>query len=539
MLRAMTRGRRTWVARTPREGPPRNAGRPPGVEPGVTMRAPARREAGPGPRSGIRPGIRPRVLLAWALTTVVGAAACNRTEPSQTSSDAADQAASDRAAPDQAPGADCPTAPIAETQAPDVAPHHETPEFWLGKLRPGAADEVLVPSASLPALAERHADVPGAWRDPLSDAVADPELVAREIEERGAWMKARLDEHRYVEGQSGALAGALTIMASAAAADEVRIVVNEAQLWCVPLDSGLFKEPIDRDFDRNACASLHPGEIVRVLRRSEKGDWHYVDAGHTTGWLHAPKLTPPQPAEHLAPRWRGRHLVPLRDDVPTDGAHQIRLGTVAPIVAERDDAWRVLVPTEDGPVETSVPKSAAVAEGPLPLTRRNVWTMALSQLGREYGWGGRAGQRDCSRLLRDVLVSTGIQMARHSGVQAKLGTQSIDVSELEDAAKTAAIARAARRGVVLLYMKGHILLYLGEDQGQHYGVSAVSEWLEPCEGGPDSVHRIDRVVVTTLEVGRDTERTAFIERISRIVVFAPPGPEDVPTPAEPEAEAAG
>jgi hypothetical protein len=52
-------------------------------------------------------------------------------------------------------------------------------------------------------------------------------------------------------------------------------------------------------------------------------------------------------------------------------------------------------------------------------------------------------------------------------------------------------------------------------------VSSVSEWLEPCDGGPDTVHRIDKVEVTTLELGRGTERTAFIERISRLVVFAP------------------
>ena len=47
----------------------------------------------------------------------------------------------------------------------------------------------------------------------------------------------------------------------------------------------------------------------------------------------------------------------------------------------------------------------------------------------------------------------------------------------------------------------------------------LSEWLEPCPGGPDTVYRIDRVAVSTLELGRDTSRRSFIERMTRVVVF--------------------
>ena len=33
-------------------------------------------------------------------------------------------------------------------------------------------------------------------------------------------------------------------------ADELRMVVDEASLWCVALDDGLYKEPVDLDFGR-------------------------------------------------------------------------------------------------------------------------------------------------------------------------------------------------------------------------------------------------------------------------------------------------
>jgi cell wall-associated NlpC family hydrolase len=148
--------------------------------------------------------------------------------------------------------------------------------------------------------------------------------------------------------------------------------------------------------------------------------------------------------------------------------------------------------------------------------------VAFSELRAPYGWGGRAGERDCSSFLRDALSTYGIQFARHSGVQAELGTDNVDLQGLTEREKLGTIEHWAGRGVVLLYMPGHIMLYLGADGDQHYAISAMSEYLEPCEGGADTVHRIDSVAVTTLEIGRDTERTAFIERLTRLVAFAPP-----------------
>jgi hypothetical protein len=71
-------------------------------------------------------------------------------------------------------------------------------------------------------------------------------------------------------------------------------------------------------------------------------------------------------------------------------------------------------------------------------------------------------------------------------------------------------------------MPGHIMLYLGADEGHDYAVSSLSEYLVPCPGGPDTVYRLDRVAVTNLEVGRGSERTSFIERIERMAVFGPP-----------------
>lgn len=421
----------------------------------------------------------------------------------------------------------CPSASIARAVAPDVSDAHRDPQTWLDKLDPGQAEAVLVAPPRVETLNAAFSEIPGAFRDPLSAEIADPANVATEVAERTGWMRARVDEGRYVQTTEGALTSAEQVVGRAAAVDELRWMVGEAPLWCVPLTSGLFKEPIDPTFDRNRCASVHPGELVRVLRRAEGSPtWSYLDTGHTTGWVADAVMTPPLPIEHMRPLWTGPRLVPMTDAVQTTDGHRIRLGTHVPLRGQDEDGYSVLVPTTEGPVQARVAKAAAVHVGPRPLTRRNLWTMAFAELDSPYGWGGTAGARDCSRFLRDLMVTFGIELARHSGVQAKLGTERVNVGGMTEAAKRSALAKAAQRGVVFLYMPGHIMMYLGRESGRDYAISAISEWLEPCPGGKDTVYRLDRVAVTTLELGRDTERTSYIERITTLVVY---GPE--PTPA--------
>ncbi len=415
----------------------------------------------------------------------------------------------------------CPAAPIDVAVAPGTRPEHRDVEHWLAKLDPGQGDEVLVAPEAIPELNARFATVEGAWRDVFEPALGEPEAVGKSIGERMDWMGERVARGELVEGEAGSFAAAAALVATASAVDALHIVVEESPLWCAPLDSGLYKLPIDRDFDRNRCASLHPGEVARVLRRSADEAWVYVHAGHTTGWLQRPVLTPALPGADLQPIVRGPQLVPLDDDARSEGGLRLRLGTKFPIVGRDGDARRVLVPTTEGLVEDTVRLDARVHEGPLPFTRRNLWSLVLAEQDTPYGWGDTGGHRDCSRLLHDVMASFGFELARHSGVQAKLGTTRVDVSGMSEADKLAALDEWAARGVVLLYMPGHIMLYLGAEDGQHYAVSAISEYLVPCAGGPDTVYRIARVAVTTLELGRGSERTAYVERLATLVVFGP------------------
>ncbi|WP_146155359.1 NlpC/P60 family protein [Enhygromyxa salina] len=448
------------------------------------------------------------------LVAALWLAACGKsTDNAHTSTDETPQAAEH---------SECPSTQLREARAPDVRPEHEDPNFWLADTPD--ADLDLLDADERSYLAARVAELPGGWRDPLGEAGGDPELIERELDERLEWLRGRVSAGKYVETAPGALERAAARVESAAPIEgpALRFVVDETSLWCVPTTEGLFSDPVDLDFDRNRCASLHPGELVRTLRRTPDGAWTYVDAGHSVGWVD--QSTAPTLGPALDPAAAGERLG-IDDTTPrlwlTEDIEELRAGSNFPLLGEDDERRTILVPGLAGPHERELPGTAPASAAALTFTRRAVFEQAFALLEQPYGWGGREGRRDCSRYLHDLFAQFGLRLPRNSAVQAQLGTRSVDLSELDEPAKREAIRAAAREGVVLLYMPGHIMLYLGHDGDHDYGISSLSEYLVPCPGGPDTVHRLDKVAVTTLELGRGSERRAFIERITRMAVFGP------------------
>ena len=431
-------------------------------------------------------------------------------------------AGAESSAPDSTPLSPqpaCPAKPRRVETSPGVEARHRELEFWLGKLAEGEADTPLFSTQSVRDLNGRAREIDGAWRDVIEPDLGDADRIRSQLDERVEWMRGQVLSGKYVESVPGDFARAVARTRAASSMAELRVVAAESDLRCMPLDASLYKEPADPDFDRNNCASLHAGEWVRVLAHLDEGEvrWDYVHAGHSVGWLRDAMWTPPIAVERARSLRAGARWTVTRDDATTRAGLSFRMGTVLPAQGRE----QVLVPTVEGLVPDRFEGEVALrTEGPGAVwTRRGLWGAALSELDSPYGWGGRAGERDCSRLLRDVFMLAGLELARHSAVQAKLGSSVIDVSLLDEAAKRQRIDEAAEQGLVLLYMSGHIMLYLGRDAEHQYGVSSISEFLTPCEGGEDTVNRIDRVAVTTLELGRGTKKRAFIERISTIVVL--------------------
>jgi len=423
-------------------------------------------------------------------------------------------------------------------------------------------DEVLFDVAGLEAFAKQHLEVTDGWHDPRQSPLAARDAWSRVMGERLLAAREHVKAAEWVEGEAGALDSAAAVLELATDVDELRLVVDDLQLWCLPTTKGTYKTPIDLDFDRNRCSEVYGAELVRVLASTQgtsaADTWWLVDAGYAVGWVTDPRWTPPLSAEEVEGFVDTKDAVVASTDVyrPFGEEHPfrlIRLGTRLPratieraaqkpgpapevtatggakpaaLDAEDSPTWGIRIPTPSG-IETIAVTSEIIREqtfvnSPPAFTRRNVLETALRRLGDPYGWGGTRGGRDCSRLVLDLLRFFGLRVGRNSSVQAKYGSELIDVTSQAPDEKRRTIRAAATRGVVLLYMPGHIMLYLGEDGGEDYVLSSISEYVTPCSSTEDYINRIDRVAVTPLSVGADSIRRSFAERITSVQVFGTP-----------------
>lgn len=377
----------------------------------------------------------------------------------------------------------CPEKLAAPLVLPHVTQEQRAASYWIA-LAKDADAEILSASAIADhnaALAQHDRGHPN--DDPLARydlaAPEDPARLKRDLHDRISYMRERIADGRYVDAEGNKLLPAAVAPFEksprvASPGQAAQRALSDTPLRCGPRDAPLYSAPaagkaVDAAFDRNSCSTIRKGELVRVI-----ADWggglRLARTRYAMGWIGASaKLSP------------------------------------------------ALAPAE-----------VAAATPTRPLTRRALYEKAFAYLDQPYGWGGQQGGRDCSRFLMDVFGAFGLELPRHSGLQAQAGSMSIDVEKVgADEERLAMIDAAHERGAVLLHFPGHIMLYLGRSrEGTPMAIHAFAEYLEPCAGGGDSLRVVDRIQVSDLSLGKQTTRRSFLERITRITVLGDiPGPK--------------
>ncbi len=483
------------------------------------------------------------LAVVAALVALTGSCA-GKTPESESAADPA--AAAKRAAAAAAAAPDtCPAFAKAPDILPGVKPEQRELGYWLE--RTGKAtdlDEVLLDAGDIRRLNASYA-VPREAFYPQHDLMTpvNPEVVARKAAGRIAFVRKKVDAGEYVggDGKPAALPdwGPLPV---AEVAPELRVALAPVELHCVPAETDLHvpsptNHEVDPRIDHNACSTLHEQEPLQVLAHWP-GDMMMVQSRYGFGWARADaRLSPPVPAAQAAAFVHGPFAsvtggaLELSAHADAGVATSVPEGARLPIVeAGRKHhrhhdgaALRLRYATADGfaTAEATADRARAVAR---PFTRRAVLTEAFRFLGAPYGFGGAGAGIDCSRFLLDVFESFGIEVPRHSGWQSKAGSFSIDFTGVPEEDRLLLLDEAQKRGVVLLQLPGHIMLYLGRnDAGQPMAIHALGEYQKRCEQ-PDPVNsettmQVNQLQVSTLGLGRGTSKTALIDRITRVTVF--------------------
>jgi hypothetical protein len=260
-------------------------------------------------------------------------------------------------------------------------------------------------------------------------------------------------------------------------------------------------------FDYLQHTSLPPGTPLLVIHASRDGSWVYTESSLTHGWVPAADVAFVDDAvmrEFTSPRL----AAVIRDNVMVAEIGQgVDIGAVFPLAGPPDSGGvTVSVPVRgaSGLAElrrVRLPAGTAVPM-PMAMTPRNVATVGNQMMRQPYGWGGLDDRRDCSALTHDLYVPFGLYLPRNSASQAAYGG-SVPLGDLPGDQKEAAIVHQAVPFATLVYMPGHIMVYVGVYKGRPVVFHNMWGFRTFGENGRDGRLVVGRAVVTTLRAGEE------------------------------------
>ncbi|MBW1700527.1 MAG: SH3 domain-containing protein [Deltaproteobacteria bacterium] len=309
-------------------------------------------------------------------------------------------------------------------------------------------------------------------------------------------------------------------------------IVRYADQRVFPTEDGLFAEPDDTDFDELQNSALDIGTPLEILHQSTDRKWYYVIAPLSSGWVQAEQvalcsLKELKPLTNYSP-----FAVVIRpkagvylDSSLTQYYDYVRMGIRLPLYKMDSKVVQVIIPLRK-PDGTFVEKTAYVRkemvhEGYLQFTARNIIQQAFELLNAPYGWGGMYGEQDCSRFIQEIFATIGIFFPRNSSDQTQVGCLigEFDKNSTEKE-KLEILSKKAIGGISVLYIKGHIMMFLGTANKKPYAIHATWAYRDPARKG-NAVRKINRVAISDLFLGRGSKRGSLLKRLMMIRNISP------------------
>ncbi len=312
------------------------------------------------------------------------------------------------------------------------------------------------------------------------------------------------------------------------------ILAETTDLRSFPTELRMTSKP-DGRFDYLQETKLLIGEAVIVLHKSSDGEWCFVQAENYCGWIQEKAIAYCSRKEMLEIYECSEPAVVTRNGLYSVGeqTEYLRMGTKFATETRRDGIVLLLPKRDvDGTLKLVEFYAAKTAEnstyealyddihiGYLSYTRSNLIRLAVSLLGTPYGWGdalpagsetGLTGDNgmDCSSTLSAVFRCFGIVMPRNTGAQRSMAGVMLDLSVLANNDRLFQIAEYPAGS--LLFMPGHVMLYLGDFDGTAYILHNTTTAARD-DGESDDYYCC---CITTLNIGK-TGRT-LLDRLIQI-----------------------
>ncbi len=250
------------------------------------------------------------------------------------------------------------------------------------------------------------------------------------------------------------------------------ITLRYASLHNFPSDTPVFTNPTKAGegfpFDYNQNSTVDANKPVIISHYSRDRAWVYVFTSFASGWLRSDDIA--YISHQDTKTYQDEKFIHiLQDAYPiVDHSNQFicytRVGMMLPLIKTINNNYEVAVATRDNNKsvvfkDILIPKQIATTKV-LNFNKKNIIKVTNAIIHSKYGWGGIDGQRDCSSFVRDFFAPFGIWLPRNSYAQAHVG-KIISLRHISNLDKIKLIKKDAIAFETLLYMRGHILIYVG------------------------------------------------------------------------------
>lgn len=309
------------------------------------------------------------------------------------------------------------------------------------------------------------------------------------------------------------------------------ITIKYSDVRLLPTDTTFLYDKETFDIDRLQVAGLDLGESLIVLTQTKDKKWAYIISSVSEGWIKTQDIAFTN--RETISKWNNAKpfivVINTKADIFLDKERRmyhdyIRMASKLPLIKTFNyqiNSIKIPMANKKGNLffTEAYINTSDINIGFLKYNQRNVLYQAFKHLNSPYGWGGYSGEQDCSTFVRQLFGCFGFILPRNSSNQRKCGTNPVQINLTDsDYIKTNKIIKNAISGISLLYLPGHIMIYIGSENGTPYVIHSI--WgTENYNQNGRAINFINRIVVSNLSIGDGTQKGSLLKRISHLNII--------------------
>ncbi|WP_187850770.1 SH3 domain-containing protein [Helicobacter pylori] len=312
------------------------------------------------------------------------------------------------------------------------------------------------------------------------------------------------------------------------------VVVRDSDVRAVPTNKPFYLSPKGYPFDRYQNSLIFQGTPVLVTHFNLDKTYAHIQSSFVYGWIKVSDLAYMRDKDIELLTQLKNYVMPIKDKIPLytdygDFYTNARVGELFALIPQSQKT-----PQKPQKKELKAYGFLRDAKGyaalqsvildekdffvfPKVFNSENMAYFIDTMLGQKYGWGGLLGNRDCSAFTRDSFANFGILLPRNSYAQSRYANNYVDLSSMKAKEKEDYILKNATPFGTLIYLKGHIMLYLGAHN--HQAIVAHSIWSVQTQKHFKTLsHKIGGVVITSLWLAEEhngafSKKKLLIDRV--------------------------